>query len=55
MEADLSNPPRVCTLGGFSGEKAKNFQRADEIRDTLQAQGIEIIDTPKGVNGNGFK
>ncbi len=29
-------------------KKAKNFQRADEIRDTLQAQGIEIIDTPQG-------
>ena len=27
----------------------KNFARADEIRDELAAQGIEIIDTPDGV------
>lgn len=26
----------------------KNFARADEIRDELAAQGIEIIDTPEG-------
>ncbi len=26
----------------------KNFARADEIRDVLAAQGIEIIDTPEG-------
>ncbi len=26
----------------------KNFARADEIRDQLAAQGIEIIDTPEG-------
>jgi len=27
---------------------AKNFARADEIRDELAAEGIEIIDTPEG-------
>jgi cysteinyl-tRNA synthetase len=27
---------------------AKNFARADEIRDELAAQGIEILDTPEG-------
>ncbi len=26
----------------------KNFQRSDEIRDQLQAQGIELLDTPEG-------
>ena len=26
----------------------KNFARADEIRDELAAQGIEIVDTPEG-------
>ena len=26
----------------------RNFKRADEIRDQLKNQGIEIEDTPKG-------
>lgn len=29
--------------------KAKNFKRADEIRDQLQAQHIELRDSPQGV------
>ncbi len=29
--------------------KAKNFARADEIRDQLKAQGITLKDTPQGV------
>jgi cysteinyl-tRNA synthetase len=29
--------------------KAKNFARADEIRDELKAKGITIKDTPQGV------
>lgn len=29
--------------------KAKNFARADEIRDMLKAQGITLKDTPQGV------
>ncbi len=29
-------------------KKAKNFARADEIRDTLKAEGIVITDTPEG-------
>lgn len=29
--------------------KAKNFARADEIRDTLAAQGIILEDTREGV------
>ena len=31
-----------------AAKAAKNFARADEIRDELAAQGIEIIDTPEG-------
>ena len=29
--------------------KAKNFARADEIRDILKARGITLKDTPQGV------
>ena len=29
--------------------KAKNFARADEIRDMLKARGITLKDTPQGV------
>ena len=29
--------------------KAKNFARADEIRDMLKAKGITLKDTPQGV------
>ena len=29
--------------------KAKNFARADEIRDQLKAMGITLKDTPQGV------
>ena len=29
--------------------KAKNFARADEIRDQLKVQGITLKDTPQGV------
>lgn len=32
-----------------AARKAKNFKRADEIRDQLKAQGIIIEDTPQGV------
>ena len=31
-----------------AAKAAKNFARADEIRDELAAQGIEIVDTPEG-------
>ena len=30
-------------------KKAKNFAEADRIRDELKAMGVEIIDTPQGV------
>ena len=29
--------------------KAKNFARADEIRDILKARGLILKDTPQGV------
>ena len=32
-----------------TAKKAKNFARADEIRDTLKAEGITLIDTADGV------
>ena len=32
-----------------AARKAKNFARADEIRDQLQAQGIILEDTREGV------
>ena len=27
---------------------AKDFARSDEIRDRLQAMGLEVMDTPEG-------
>ena len=35
-------------LERFQAKKAKNFARADEIRDELKARGVEITDIPGG-------
>ena len=32
-----------------AARKAKNFARADEIRDILKEKGITLKDTPQGV------
>jgi cysteinyl-tRNA synthetase len=31
-----------------AARKSKDFKRSDEIRDSLLAQGIEILDGPQG-------
>jgi cysteinyl-tRNA synthetase len=33
-----------------AARKSKDFKRSDEIRDSLQAQGIEILDGPQGTS-----
>ena len=33
----------------YEAKKAKDFAKADAIRDALKAQGIEITDVPGGV------
>lgn len=48
-EQDTTNPEIEALLKERTAAKMdKDFARADEIRDQLAAQGIEIIDTPKG-------
>ncbi|MBO5050047.1 MAG: cysteine--tRNA ligase [Oscillospiraceae bacterium] len=38
----------ALVLARTEAKKAKNFAKADAIRDELKARGIEIIDTPQG-------
>ncbi len=51
---DHSDDPEAAEIDALIAEraetkKAKNFARADEIRDLLAQKGISIIDTPNGV------
>jgi len=47
---ELEVPPELSALleGRQAARKAKDFKRADEIRDELKAKGWRIEDTPKG-------
>ena len=48
-ESEANNPAIDALLAERSQAKAeKNWARADEIRNELAAQGIEILDTPEG-------
>ncbi|MBQ8757285.1 MAG: cysteine--tRNA ligase [Oscillospiraceae bacterium] len=49
-EEEASADPEIdaLVLARTEAKKAKNFAKADEIRDELKARGIEIIDTPQG-------
>lgn len=44
----LADDIQVLLEERTAAKAEKNFARADEIRDELAAQGIEIIDTPEG-------
>jgi len=50
MKKDLDVPTELQTLldERQAARKAKDFKRADAIRDELKAQGWVIEDTPKG-------
>ncbi len=45
---ELANRVEALLRERAEAKKAKNFARADEIRDTLKAEGIVITDTPEG-------
>ena len=49
-EGDIENKAAIDALveERTIAKKNKNFAKADEIRDELAAQGIEVIDTPEG-------
>ena len=40
----------ALVLERYQAKKAKNFAKADQIRDELKAQGIEITDVPGGAS-----
>ena len=50
-KADEGVDPEIQKLVDERQEarKAKNFARADEIRDLLKEKGITLKDTPQGV------
>ena len=47
---EVEAPPEITTLleGRQAARKAKDFKRADAVRDELKAKGWTIEDTPKG-------
>lgn len=48
VSGELASRVEALLTERAEAKKAKNFARADEIRDTLKAEGITIIDTPEG-------
>src|SRR5262249_51470612 len=48
--AEVAVPPEIIALveARQAARKAKDFKRADAIRDELKAKGWVIEDTPKG-------
>lgn len=48
LESDESRSIETLLQERAAAKAAKDFSRADEIRDQLAAQNIEIIDTPDG-------
>ena len=48
-EADIDDEVKALIEERQEARKAKNFARADEIRDMLKARGITLKDTPQGV------
>ena len=48
-EAGIDDDIQVLVDERQEARKAKNFARADEIRDLLKARGITLKDTPQGV------
>ena len=47
--ADVSQEVLDLVAKRTEAKKAKDFKTADEIRDTLKAMGITLIDTKEGV------
>jgi cysteinyl-tRNA synthetase len=49
-KGEVSPPPELLALldEREAARKAKDFKRADAIRDELKAKGWQIEDTPKG-------
>jgi len=47
--AEIDEEVRRLVEERQEARKARNFARADEIRDILKARGITLEDTPQGV------
>ena len=48
-EEDIPEEVKALVEERKAARKAKDFKTADEIRDSLKAQGWVIIDTPQGM------